>query len=316
MCCAVAAAGACSVGPDFRPPAVHTPDAWHDMRQGASTAQAASAPASVPTVDSDPDPRWWRSFNDPQMANLIARAVAGNLELQQAVWRIVEARTQVQGAAAQGLPSISATASYTREQLGAKGFLESQGVYDDVNRLGAPGSPINQIAPGAGQQLQQAATGALNQITKPVNLWQAGFDASWELDLFGRVRRSVEAASAQVEGAEESRNDALVSLEAEVAQTYIQLRGAQVLHAVASSLIDEQSMVVALTRSQARVGLASELDVKSASAQLAQTRAQLPQYDQQAEQALNGLAYLIGATPGALDAELAAPGAIPPGPPA
>jgi outer membrane protein, multidrug efflux system len=154
MCCAVATAGACSVGPDFSPPAVHAPDAWHDMRQAASAAQAASAPASVPTVDSDPDPRWWRSFNDPHMENLIARAVAGNLELQQAVWRIVEARTQVQGAAAQRLPNISATASYTREQLGAKGFLDSQGVYNDVNRLSAPGSPINQIAPGAGQQPQ------------------------------------------------------------------------------------------------------------------------------------------------------------------
>jgi NodT family efflux transporter outer membrane factor (OMF) lipoprotein len=309
-----ALASGCSVGPNFKAPDANAPAAWHDIQQTASQPDTAHPPTSVPTVDSDPDPRWWRSFNDATLESLIARAVQGNLELQQAVWRIVEARTQVQGAAAQGLPNISATASYTREQLGAKGFLESQGVYDDVNRLGAPDSPVNGIAPGAGPRVQQAATNALNSITEPISLWQVGFDASWELDLFGRVRRSVESANAQVQGAEESRNDALVSLEAEVAQTYIQLRGAQALRAVTTSLIDEQTMIVTLTQSQARVGLASELDVKSASAQLAQTRALLPQYDQQAEQAMNGLAYLVGETPGALDAELTAPSAIPPGP--
>ncbi|SEJ75103.1 efflux transporter outer membrane subunit [Paraburkholderia diazotrophica] len=315
-CCIVALASGCTVGPDFKPPSADAPATWHDMQRTATQQMNDShAPASVPTIDSDPDPRWWRSFDDPTLESLIARAVQGNLELQQAVWRIVEARTQVQGTAAQGLPNISATASYKREQLGAKGLFESQGIYDDVNRLGEPNSPIDQIAPGAGPKVQQAATNALNRFTEPINLWQVGFDASWELDLFGRVRRSVESATAQVKGAEESRNDALISLEAEVAQTYIQLRGAQALHTLTSSLVDEQSTIVDLTRSQARVGLASELDVKSASAQLAQTRALLPQYDQQAEQAMNGLAYLIGETPGALDAELAAPSAIPPGPP-
>lgn len=314
MTCMAALASGCSVGPNFKAPDANAPAAWHDIQQTASQPDTAHPPTSVPTVDSDPDPRWWRSFNDATLESLIARAVQGNLELQQAVWRIVEARTQVQGAAAQGLPNVSATASYTREQLGAKGFLESQGVYDDVNRLGAPDSPVNGIAPGAGPRVQQAATNALNSITEPISLWQVGFDASWELDLFGRVRRSVESANAQVQGAEESRNDALVSLEAEVAQTYIQLRGAQALRAVTTSLIDEQTTIVTLTQSQARVGLASELDVKSASAQLAQTRALLPQYDQQAEQAMNGLAYLVGETPGALDAELTAPSAIPPGP--
>ncbi|CAG9219211.1 Efflux transporter, outer membrane factor (OMF) lipoprotein, NodT family [Paraburkholderia sabiae] len=314
MTCMAALASGCCVGPNFKAPDANAPAAWHDIQQTASQPDTAHPPTSVPTVDSDPDPRWWRSFNDATLESLIARAVQGNLELQQAVWRIVEARTQVQGAAAQGLPNVSATASYTREQLGAKGFLESQGVYDDVNRLGAPDSPVNGIAPGAGPRVQQAATNALNSITEPISLWQVGFDASWELDLFGRVRRSVESANAQVQGAEESRNDALVSLEAEVAQTYIQLRGAQALRAVTTSLIDEQTTIVTLTQSQARVGLASELDVKSASAQLAQTRALLPQYDQQAEQAMNGLAYLVGETPGALDAELTAPSAIPPGP--
>src|SRR5581483_5014290 len=100
-------------------------------------------------------------------------------------------------------------------------------------------SPIDTIAPGAGPALQQQANGILGQLTSPINLWQAGFDASWELDLFGRVRRSVEAASADLDAARESRNDALLSLEAEVAQTYLQLRGAQASREIAQHLADD-----------------------------------------------------------------------------
>ncbi|WP_414696637.1 efflux transporter outer membrane subunit [Paraburkholderia sp.] len=310
--------GACSVGPDFHAPQAQTPPQWHDPQQAASAPQTASAVqnASVPTVDSDPDPRWWRSFADPTLDGLIERAARGNLDLQEAVLRIVEARTQEQSAAAQGLPNVRATGSYMREQFGAKGFLESAGVYNKVDQLGAPNSPVNAIAPGAGAALQKGANSVLDQITSPINLWQAGFDASWELDLFGRVRRSVEAAHAQTQQAVESRNDALVSLEAEVAQTYMQLRGAQALRDITQSLVDQQRDILALTQSQSKVGLASEVDVKSATAQLAQTEAQLPQYDQQIAQALNGLAYLLGEPPGSLAAELSAPAAVPPVPPA
>jgi multidrug efflux system outer membrane protein len=221
----------------------------------------------------------------------------------------------VQSAAAQGLPNVRATGSYQRDQLGIKGFLESDGVYDKVNQLGAPNSPVNALAPGAGPALQNGANNLLNQLTSPVNLWEAGFDASWELDLFGRVRRSVEAADAQSQAAVESRNDALLSLEAEVAQTYMQLRGAQALRDITASLVDQQRETVTLTQSQAKVGLGSELDVTSATAQLAQTQAQLPQYEQQIAQALNGLAYLVGEPPGALETELSAPGVVPPVPP-
>lgn len=316
----------CTVGPDFHSPTADVPAQWHDPQRtaaseggasGASSASGASdaSVASVPTLDTDPDPRWWRSFSDPTLDALIERAVQGNLDLQEAVLRIVEARTQVQSAAAQGLPNVRATGRYMRDQLGAKGFLESDGVYDKVNQLGAPNSPVDAIAPGAGATLQNGANNLLNQLTAPINLWQVGFDASWELDLFGRVRRSVEAAQAQTSEAIESRNDALVSLEAEVAQTYMQLRGAQALHDITVSLVDQQREIVELTQSQAKVGLASELDLKSAVAQLAQTQAQLPQYEQQITQALNGLAYLVGEPPGALEAQLATPAALPPVPP-
>jgi multidrug efflux system outer membrane protein len=327
VACAVAGAlalplAACTVGPDFHAPHADVPAQWHDPQRtaaGAAPASGASAAtanvASVPTLDTDPDPRWWRSFHDATLDALIERAARENLDLQQAVLRIVEARTQVQSAAAQGLPDLRATGSYQREQLGVKGFLEENGVYDKVDRLGAPNSPVNAIAPGAGATLQNGANNLLNGLTAPINLWQVGFDATWELDLFGRVRRSVEAANAQTEAAYESRNDALLSLEAEVAQTYLQLRGAQALHELATSLVEQQSETVELTRSQAKVGLASDVDVQSARAELAQTKTQLPQYEQQIAQALNALAYLMADPPGALEAQLSTPQAVPPVPP-
>lgn len=306
---------ACTVGPDFHSPYTHIPDTWHDLARPTATvsdptntappvqpAQAASAPAV--TIDSDPDPRWWRVFRDSTLDALIERARTGNLDLKQAVLRIVEARTQLQSAASQGLPNLRASASYKREQLGLKGILQSNGVYGQVDQLGAPNSPIDAIAPGAGPAVQKQANDILGQLTSPINLWQAGFDASWELDLFGRVRRSVEAASADVDAARESRNDALLSLEAEVAQTYLQLRGAQASRDIAAHLVDDARDTLALTNSQASVGLASALDAKQAAAALAQAQANVAPFDGQITQDANALALLVGAEPGALDAQL------------
>ena len=301
-----------SVGPDYRAP--HTPlpaPAWHELTVPRET-DARALPVST---DTDPDPRWWTRFGDPALDMLIERARAGNIDLQQAVLRIAQARAQLQAAASQGLPNLRATGSYMREQLGIKGLLESNGVYDQIDRLAAPDSPINAVSPGAGPALRDRALGALGGLTSPVNLWQAGFDASWELDLFGRVRRSVESANAVVAAARESRNDALLSLEAEVAQTYLQLRGAQAARAVAAQLVDDAHTSVTLTRSQAAVGLASALDLEQSEAQARQLEAQLPPFDAQIAQAANGLALLVGEQPGALDALVLAPHDVPPVPP-
>ncbi|WP_423805358.1 efflux transporter outer membrane subunit [Paraburkholderia tropica] len=306
------ALSACTVGPDFRPPQANAPDQWHAMQ---TNGQSDARTASSPTIESDPDPAWWRSFNDPTLDSLITRAVQGNPDLRIAVVRIAEAREQTQQAAAQGLPDVRASASYKREQLGAKGLLESAGVYDKVDGLGAPDSPVNSFAPGSGASVERGVQSALDQLTAPVNLWQLGFDASWELDLFGRVRRSVEAANAQADEAVESQHDAQVSLEAEVAETYLQLRGAQMLRATTQALIAQQREVVALAQSAAAHGLESQLDVARSQAQRAQTESILPQYDQQIAQSLNALAVLTGVAPGALDAELSPAGTLPATPP-
>ncbi|MDR5664287.1 efflux transporter outer membrane subunit [Burkholderia cenocepacia] len=330
MLAACAVLASCTVGPDFKPPQADAPANWHDLQaanaaspasgaSAASVASAASAPGahapSSPVTSADPDPRWWRAFGDPLLDQLVERAAHDNLDVQAAVLRIAQARAQVRAAAAQGLPDVRATASYQREQLGLKGIVEEQGIDQRVDRLGAPGSPLDRFGPGTGASVQQGARGALDALEAPVNLWQAGFDASWELDLFGRVRRSVEAAGAQTIAAIAGRDDALLSLEAEVAQTYLQLRGAQAQRALADDLQRAQRELLDLTREQAAHGLASDLDVRSAEARLAQIRAQLPQFDQQIVLLRNGLAYLVGGAPGALDDWLDAPRALPDVPP-
>jgi len=217
------------------------------------------------------------------------------------VLRIESARQQAIASGAQGLPQLSANASYMREQLGIKGLLNSQGV----------GSQIDSLPAATAARVNQA----IDSATGPVNIFQDGFDASWELDLFGRVRRSVESANAETQSAIENRNDALVSLEAEVAQTYSQLRGAQYLKQITLAEIDAEQKILDLTKEQARVGLTSESDVESATAQVGSLQAQLPQFDAQIAQALNGLAVLTGSPPGTLEAELETPGAVPPVPP-
>ncbi|WP_414440625.1 efflux transporter outer membrane subunit [Burkholderia sp. 22PA0106] len=321
--------GACTVGPDFKPPHADAPAQWHDLgvasgvepNAGASASASASAPtsttnvASTPVVDADPDPRWWRAFHDPLLDQLIERAAHDNLDVRTAVTRIAEAREQLHQAAAQGLPNVRATASYQREQLGVKGILEDEGINDRIDSLSAPGSALAGAVPGGGAAVRQGAQSALDSISSPTNLWQAGFDASWELDLFGRVRRSVEAAGAQAQAAVAGRDDALLSLEAEVAQTYLQYRGAQALRTLTLSLADSQQQFLDLTRERAAHGLTSQLDVRSADARLAQIRAQLPQYEQQLATLRNGLAYLVGGAPGALDDVLDASGALPALPP-
>jgi multidrug efflux system outer membrane protein len=274
---------ACKVGPNFSEPKEPVPDRY--------------AGAVDPRVsDSNPDSLWWRQFNDPELERLEAQAAAGNLDLKAAFLRIVEARSQVQIAKAEGLPSLNGTASYNREQLGLAGILKSQHV-----EVGATASPAEQ--------------GLISSLEHPVNLYQLGFDASWELDLFGKVRRAVEAADASSLSAAESRNDLLISLEAEVAQTYFQLRAAQVLRKITAEQIAAQRDVFELTRSRHEHGLAGEADVDSAQAQWSTLQSDLPPYEQTIAASRHALAVLTGQTPEALDAEFRDNGEMPALPP-
>lgn len=208
---------------------------------------------------------WWRQFNDPVLDALIRRAAQGSLDLRIAEARLKESRALLGSARSDQLPTIGTDIAYSRA-------LEQQ-----------PGFTTQRV---------------------PIDTYQAGFDASWELDLFGGVRRSVEAARADAGASEASLQDAQVSLFAEVARNYFELRGAQQRLAIAQRNIDNQADTLKLIQARAQIGTASEQDVASASAQLSAAKAQLPVLDTQAHAYEYRLAVLLGERPGELDVDV------------
>jgi NodT family efflux transporter outer membrane factor (OMF) lipoprotein len=221
---------------------------------------------------------WWTTFDDQLLLSLIARTVQANLTLQQADARVREARALRRIAAADLWPQVGASGSYTRERSSKNGV-------------------------GAGK----AGNG--------FNLFQAGFDANWELDVFGGNRRAVEAADASVEAAADDRNAVLVSLMGEVGVEYVTYRSLQQRLALANQNVAAQQATRDLTRRLFNAGLAPELDVQRAAAQVATTASTIPLLEQQAAQAMHALGVLIGQPPMTLQQELAARGSIPKPPP-
>jgi NodT family efflux transporter outer membrane factor (OMF) lipoprotein len=281
----------CTVGPNFSPP--HEAVMNHFTPAVVPPDKTGSGGRPGPTAtEAEPDSAWWRKFRDPVLDELEAHAAAGNLDLKTAYLRIVEARIQILSVRAQGLPSLSANAAVTREQLGLAGILKTDGGVTSITTS------------ASGEQL-------IHQLEAPVNLYQLGFDASWELDIFGKVRRGIEGAKAQRDSAVESRNDLVVSLEAEVAQTYFRLRAGQTLRRITLDLIASQSDVVELTTSLQTHGLGSEADVQSARGQLSSLQSQLPTQDQAIAVARHALAVLCGELPDVLDAQFGNEGELP-----
>jgi NodT family efflux transporter outer membrane factor (OMF) lipoprotein len=223
---------------------------------------------------------WWASFNDGELESLIARAAQSNLDLRMAQARLQQARAVRGGSAADFWPSVDASGSYVREK-------ESQ----NQPFFGALPLPAN--------------------FPFEYSVYQAGFDASWEIDLFGGKRRALEAATADWEGAIEARNDAMVSLLAEVARNYVELRGAQQRIGIARRDIQLQKEVLELTRARFQGGVATELDVTRAAALLAGREAAIPPLETAERAAMYGLAVLLGQQPGELVVELSAPVAVP-----
>jgi multidrug efflux system outer membrane protein len=209
--------------------------------------------------------QWWKQFGDPTLDALIDKAAANNLDLRIAVARLAESRALLGGAKSQRWPNIDSGISYSRSRQQQPGFTE-----------------------------QRVTTTA----------YQAGFDASWELDLFGGVRRSVEAADADLGAREAALQGAQVSLFAEVARNYFALRGIQQRSAIARRNIANQEDTLKVIRARAQLGTASEQDLASASAQLDAVQAQLPLLDAQAHASQYRLAVLLGQRPGELDVDL------------
>jgi len=226
---------------------------------------SGAAPVSGASV---PD-SWWLLFRDPVLAELQRRAQADNPGLQMAAERIEQSRAQLNIANAQLLPSIGAGASYTRERLSEHGKFAA---------LGAPAGPSD--------------------------FWQLGFDASWEIDLWGRARREREGAAAVLKATVYEREAVQLSLSAEVARAYLQLRGTQAQLDIALQNKQVAERTLALADNRERNGVATRFETSSARAQLATVKALVPELTQRRNTLLNALALLLGARPHALDAQL------------
>ncbi|MCC6423094.1 MAG: efflux transporter outer membrane subunit [Phycisphaerales bacterium] len=219
--------------------------------------------------------RWWRMFNDPTLNDLIERSARSNLDLQRATARIREARAAHDVAEADIFPNVDVNGSYNRSR--------------------------NRFAPGGGNDAHDQ--------------YKAGFDASWEIDVFGGVRRGVEAANADIAAAVEDRRDVLVSLMAEVARNYIELRSYQRRIDIARENLSAQQKTLDLTKNMLAAGVVTDLDVARAEAQVATTASQIPLLQSAARQSIHTLGVLLGADPMALVPELSQSLPIPKTPP-
>jgi outer membrane protein, multidrug efflux system len=210
---------------------------------------------------------WWTSFKDPELDALMKTAVQSNLTLRVAEAHVREARAAREVVAGGRWPSADASVAYSK------------------NRYGANSYPPLALFPG---------------VPLDYNLYTVGFDAAWELDLFGGVRRAVEASSAEVGAAEYAWRDVLVSVLAEVARNYIDARAYQERLDITRENIAAQQSIVELTRSRYESGLASDLDVEQATALLTTTEAQLPALETGFAQSVHHLSVLLGENPGAM----------------
>ena len=278
--CAALLAG-CAVGPDFKPPAAQVPAAWN-------TADRADGVTSAPAGEG----AWWTSFHDAELTALIDRATAENLDAKAAVLRIAQARAQHDIVLAGALPTLDANAS------------------GEVNRL-SESTPTGALFSKVGKVPGFSGV----QIPNPYEQEQLGFDASWEIDLFGRVRRSAEAARADTAASIEDSRSVLITVLGEVARAYVDLRGAQAKRQLLSETAATTKALLQLAEQREQAGSGSRIDVVRAGAEASSAEAQIPALDHQIDADINQLSLLIAREPGALGAELKTSQPIPPAPP-
>jgi NodT family efflux transporter outer membrane factor (OMF) lipoprotein len=238
-----------------------------------SSATFVRTPASGTTATPAPS-QWWLAFNDPQLNDLIAAAFAHSPDVHIAEARLRESRSQLQVQRADALPKVSGDAAALRVRRPDASLLDSTG-----------GGPLQ--------------------------FYTAGFDASWEIDLFGGTRRAIEAASTDAQAVDADLADTQVSLAAEVAQAYIELRDQQTRLELAQRQAQTEQKMLTLTQQRREHGTAADIDVERLTTQVENTRSTLIPLDAQVTDTLDRLAVLTGREPGALDEQLAATRPLP-----
>lgn len=262
--------GACVAGPNYERPEI----ALRPQFMGAASSPSEVS-AQAPVVEGS----WWTSFDDPLLSDLIATAVAGNLDIAQARARLRQASAGVRSANASLAPTLGldASAAHARASLnGPSGALAS--------------------APG---------------FRRENDLFDVGFSASWEIDVFGGLRRGREAARANAGAADAQLAGARITIAAEAARAYVNLRTLQERLRIAHDESDVQRHLVELTRARYEGGVSTELDLRQAEALLQASDARIPGLETGVEAALNRLDVLQGFAPGETRARFLSVGSIP-----
>ncbi|MGR8935938.1 MAG: efflux transporter outer membrane subunit [Gammaproteobacteria bacterium] len=258
----------CTIGPDYRETAPIVPKQW----QAGQDAQAHLKQASPEDIKN-----WWKNFGDTQLDNLMAQALAGNLDIKIALARIDQARAERRATRAELFPSVDITTGAQRQD-----------------------NPFPGFAPGI-----------------RYNLFELGFDALWEIDLFGRQQRRLEAATADLQGVQEQYRQSLVTLTSELARSYIEYCSLQNQLRITRSNLQAQRHTLKLTEKLFNEGVGTRHDIVRARAQTETTQARIPALEANSTAALRRLEALMGRQPGSLGVSLkdaakvpAAPGRI------
>lgn len=264
----------CAVGPDYVPPMLQLPTRWSNPSHMAATAPMLA--------------QWWRGLRDPILNALVEDAVAGNLNVATAMARIREARASYRQASAALFPTVRGTGAATQSRIGDAGAGPAGAVSDSA--------------------LPDGNAAGFSQTS---NLFQVGFDASWELDLFGANRRSAEAAWYGVAASEEQLRAVLLTLVADVAANYVNARGHQARIALARNTARTQRETAALTRNKFEAGAASAVDLANAEGLANSTEANIPVIEVSYASAVHRIGVLTGRDPGAVIGLMSRGGALP-----
>jgi multidrug efflux system outer membrane protein len=244
--------------------------------QTAVASAFENSPTNAASADDTALASWWKSFNDTTLDGLVARAVTNNPDLRITTANLKEARALRRLTTFDLAPTIQGNAGYSHSLLSA---------------AVAP--------PGA------------NRDAREGELYDASFDATWELDFFGRVRRSVQAANTDLAAAEATRLDVLVIITAEVARNYFELRGLQNQLAVARKNAEVQTETLKVTQARLEGGRGTDFDVARSSSLLNLTRSTIPPLDAAIKKTIHRIAVLTGQQPTALTTELSVPAPLP-----
>lgn len=270
----------CTVGPNYQRPPTVVPPAFAETKATAGRTDADLA-------------SWWNSFGDPELDKLVGRAIAQNLDIETAAARIREARAREIVAGAAALPEVDAQASGSRQRI-------------SKNAIPVP--------PGSGGGSGGGNSGTFGLPGSEFSTFRVGFDASWEIDLFGKTRRSIEAASARTGSAIWNWRDAQVSIAAEVAEAYLSLRATQQRIASANAEVARQQRLLHVVGARVRGGLVIGQDLAQQQSQLAIAQAAIPPLKAQVEAQIHSLGVLTGDAPEALIAELSYSAGMPSSP--